>query len=125
VVDALKNLEIDWVILAGFLWLVPSSLIQAYPNRILNIHPALLPLYGGKGMYGMNVHNAVIAAGDKESGISIHYINEKYDEGEIVFQAKCGIESTDTPETLAAKIHQLEHLHFPEVIDKLVSKYRK
>lgn len=103
VVNNLKDLKIDWIILAGFLWLIPENLIKAFPNRIINIHPALLPNYGGKGMYGMKVHEAVIAAKEKESGISIHYVNEKYDEGEIIFQAKCGISEADTAEALAKK----------------------
>lgn len=120
VVDELKKLDIDWVILAGFLWLIPQNLIKNFPCRIINIHPALLPNYGGKGMYGMNVHNAVINAGEKESGISIHYINEVYDEGEIIFQAKCLIEEGDTAEILAQKIHELEYRHFPEIIDSVI-----
>ena len=97
VLDDLKSREIDWVILAGFLWLVPDYILKAFPKRIINIHPALLPAYGGKGMYGMKVHQAVIAARESESGITIHYVNEKYDEGDIVFQAKCTIENEDTP----------------------------
>lgn len=121
VVEDLKSREIDWVILAGFLWLVPDSILKAFPGRVINIHPALLPLYGGKGMYGMKVHQAVIAAGATESGITIHYVNDKYDEGGIIFQAKCSIENGETPEMLAAKIHELEHEHFPTVIRKLVS----
>jgi phosphoribosylglycinamide formyltransferase 1 len=121
VLDDLKSREIDWVILAGFLWLVPDYILKAFPKRILNIHPALLPAYGGKGMYGMKVHQAVIAARESESGITIHYVNEKYDEGDIVFQAKCPIEKEDTPEMLAAKIHKLEYGHFPSVIANLIA----
>jgi phosphoribosylglycinamide formyltransferase-1 len=95
-------------------------LIRAYPNKIINIHPALLPKYGGRGMYGDKVHEAVIAAGETESGISIHYVDELYDHGGILFQAKCDIDATDNPETLAKKIHQLEHLHYPETIANLL-----
>ncbi len=114
---------IDFIVLAGFLWKVPEALVEAYPNRIINIHPALLPKYGGKGMYGMKVHEAVIAAGEKESGITIHYVNEHFDEGEPIFQAKCSIDGGDTPETLANKIHELEHRHFPEVVERVVGGY--
>ena len=110
--------EIDYVILAGFLWMVPENLIKAFPNKIINIHPALLPNYGGKGMYGMNVHNAVVANKEKKSGISIHYVNEHYDEGEIIFQAEVELSSEDTPEDVASKIHTLEYEHFPKVIEK-------
>jgi phosphoribosylglycinamide formyltransferase-1 len=116
----LKKNEIDIIVLAGFLWLIPEYLIQAYRGRIINIHPALLPKYGGKGMYGSRVHESVIQSGDKESGISIHYVNEKYDEGDIIFQAKCEILPGDTPDTLAQRVHQLEYKHYPEVIEKLV-----
>ena len=123
--DTLLNLlndrKIDWIILAGFLLLIPSGIIQAYQGRIINIHPALLPGYGGKGMYGIRVHEAVIANKEKESGITIHYVNEKYDDGNIIFQAKCTIEENDTPELLAAKIHLLEQEYFPKVIEKLIT----
>ncbi len=108
-----------------FLWKVPTALIEAYPNRIINIHPALLPNYGGKGMYGMHVHEAVIAAGEKESGITIHYVNERFDEGEHIFQARCEITAADTPETLAQKIHELEHRYFPEIVEQVVGGVRK
>lgn len=118
----LSNYGIDFIVLAGFLWKIPEALIAAYPNKIINIHPALLPKYGGKGMYGMRVHEAVIAAGEKESGITIHYVNEHFDEGEPIFQARCPIEPTDTPESLAQKVHALEHRHFPEVVEKAVKK---
>jgi phosphoribosylglycinamide formyltransferase-1 len=118
--DLLKKEGIDFIVLAGFLWLVPLNLIRAYPGKIINIHPALLPKYGGKGMYGERVHEAVIQSGDKESGISIHYVNEKYDEGSIIFQAKCEVLPDDTPDSLAQRIHQLEYKHYPEVIEKLV-----
>lgn len=117
----LKNRGIGFVVLAGFLWKVPGSLVAAYPNRIINIHPALLPKYGGKGMYGMHVHEAVIVAGEKESGITIHYVNEHFDEGTPIFQATCPIEPGDTPEQLAQKIHALEHRHFPEVVERVVN----
>jgi formyltetrahydrofolate-dependent phosphoribosylglycinamide formyltransferase len=118
----LQQHGIDFIVLAGFLWKVPVALIAAYPNHIINIHPALLPKYGGKGMYGMKVHEAVIAAGEKESGITIHYVNEHFDEGEHIFQAKTIIEAGDTPESLAQKIHELEHAHFPETIKELLTK---
>jgi phosphoribosylglycinamide formyltransferase-1 len=123
--ELLKEHAIEYLILAGFLWLVPDSLLKAFPGRILNIHPALLPGYGGKGMYGMKVHETVISNHDKESGISIHLVNEHYDEGQILFQAKCSIEETDTPGSLAAKIHELEYRHFPEVIEKYILFNRK
>lgn len=116
----LKKHEIDFIILAGYLWLIPNYLIEAYPNKIVNIHPALLPKFGGKGMYGDRVHKAVIDAKEKESGITIHYVNEHYDEGQILFQAHCTVNPNDTPETLAQKIHQLEHLHFAEQIEKIL-----
>ena len=107
--------------LAGFLWKVPEVLVRAYPAGIVNIHPALLPNYGGKGMYGMRVHEAVIAAGEKQSGITIHWVNEHYDEGAIIYQATCAISPTDTAESLANKIHALEHAHFAPTIEKLLS----
>lgn len=121
VLEDLKNRDIDWVVLAGFVWLIPGYLLEAFPGRIINIHPALLPAYGGKGMYGMKVHQRVIADGNSESGITIHYINEKYDEGDIIFQATCPIVKSDTPEILAAKIHGLEYEHFPKVIEKIIT----
>ncbi len=123
---SIKNLliesKIDFIVLAGFLWLIPKYLIHAFPNRIVNIHPALLPKYGGKGMYGMHVHETVIADHEKESGITIHYVNEKYDDGDIIFQAKCKIEKNDTPESLANRIHQLEHQYFPVVVEEMLLK---
>jgi formyltetrahydrofolate-dependent phosphoribosylglycinamide formyltransferase len=119
-VESLKNAGIDFIVLAGFLWKVPEVLVRAYPKAIINIHPALLPKYGGKGMYGARVHEAVIAAGDKESGITIHWVNENYDEGAIIFQAKCSIDASDTPTSLANKIHSLEHVHFATTIEKLL-----
>jgi len=118
----LQKHQIDFIVLAGFLWKIPVPLIQAYPKKIINIHPALLPKYGGKGMYGNKVHEAVIAAGEKESGISIHYVDEIYDHGEIIFQAACAVTENDTPETLAKHIHKLEHAHYPAVIADLLQK---
>lgn len=114
--------EADYIVLAGFLWLIPDYLIKAFPNKIINIHPALLPKYGGKGMYGQHVHMAVIDAGEKESGITIHLVNEEYDKGEILFQAKCEVTDKDTPDSLAQKIHALEQVHFPKVIEEYVLK---
>ncbi len=110
--------EADFIVLAGFLWKVPENIIEAFPNKILNIHPALLPKYGGKGMYGMNVHNAVVENKETESGITIHYVNENYDEGAIVFQEKVEVTPNDTAESVAEKIHILEYEHFPRVIEK-------
>ena len=119
-VESLQNADINFIVLAGFLWKVPEVLVRAYPKAIINIHPALLPKYGGKGMYGARVHEAVIAAGEKESGITIHWVNEHYDEGAIIFQAKCSIDANDTADTLANKIHALEHAHFAPTIEKLL-----
>lgn len=120
VIDLLKESSIDAIVLAGFLWLVPNSLIRAFYNKIINIHPALLPKYGGKGMYGMNVHKSVIENGENQSGITIHYVNEQYDEGKIIFSARCSVTSDDTPESLAEKVHSLEYEHFPAVIERWV-----
>lgn len=120
-VDELKNAGIDFIVLAGFLWKVPSALIQAFPNKIINIHPALLPNYGGKGMYGQHVHEAVINNKEKESGITIHYVDEKYDHGDIIFQATCPVHEDDTADALAKRIHQLEHEHYPRVISALLT----
>jgi len=120
--DELKKYHVDFIVLAGFLWKIPTELINAYPNKIINIHPALLPKYGGKGMYGHFVHEAVMAAKEKESGITIHYVDELYDHGNVIFQAICDVEPNDTPETLAKKIHSLEHLHFPRVIEETIAK---
>ncbi len=119
-VESLKNADIDFIVLAGFLWKVPEVLVNAFPKAIVNIHPALLPNYGGKGMYGARVHEAVIAAGESKSGITIHWVDANYDEGDIIFQAECTISSGDTPEVLAQKIHALEHQHFAPVIEKLL-----
>jgi phosphoribosylglycinamide formyltransferase-1 len=122
VVNLLKENGIDWIILAGFLWLVPANLIQAYPNQMINIHPALLPNYGGKGMWGNHVHEAVVANGEKESGITIHYVNEHYDEGKVIFQAKFPLAEGETADSLASKIHELEYEHFPVVIEQEILK---
>ena len=111
----------DFIVLAGFLWLVPPCITAAYPNRIVNIHPALLPAYGGKGMYGHHVHEAVLAAGEQQSGITIHYVNDRYDSGDIIFQATCPVLPDDTPDTLAARVHELEYRHFPRVIEETAS----
>lgn len=120
IIDDLKAENIDFIVLAGFLWLIPENITSNFTNKIINIHPALLPKYGGKGMYGHFVHEKVIEMGEKESGITIHYVNEKYDEGDIVFQAKCTITKDDTPDSLAKKIHLLEYEHFPKEIEKLL-----
>ena len=112
--------DIHFIVLAGFLWLVPEEILSHYPGRIVNIHPALLPDYGGKGMYGDRVHKAVLENQEKESGISIHFVNERYDEGDIIFQAKCEVKPDDTPEVLAARIHKLEHKYYPLVVEKLI-----
>ena len=119
-ITTLKDYGIDFIILAGFLWKIPLTLIKAYPNKIINIHPALLPKHGGKGMYGHFVHQAVLANGDTESGITIHYVNEHFDEGKIIFQAKCQVSASDTLDTLAAKIHQLEHQYYPKIVEETV-----
>jgi phosphoribosylglycinamide formyltransferase-1 len=121
-VDSLKNAGIDFIVLAGFLWKVPEVLVRAYPKAIINIHPALLPKYGGKGMYGARVHEAVIAAGEKESGITIHWVNENYDEGNIIFQKSIFLTGTESPEDVADKIHELELTHFPLIIEKLINQ---
>ncbi|MDR3266072.1 MAG: phosphoribosylglycinamide formyltransferase [Tannerella sp.] len=121
--EILKNLvkfDVDYIVLAGFLLKIPRVLIAAFPDRIVNIHPALLPKFGGKGMYGHHVHEAVVAAGEKESGITIHYVNENYDEGQIIFQTKFPVLQTDTVEDVEQKIHRLEYKHFPEIIEKLL-----
>lgn len=120
--DELKNAGIDFIALAGFLWKIPQPLINIYRNKIINIHPALLPKYGGKGMYGAKVHEAVIAAGEKESGITIHYVDEHYDNGDIIFQATCPVSADDTPDTLAQKIHKLEHENFARVVEECVRR---
>lgn len=121
VLRLLKGLDADLIVLAGFLWKVPTHLIEAFPNKIINIHPALLPKYGGKGMYGDRVHQAVKDNKETETGITIHYVNENYDEGAIIFQAKTKVEASDTPESIAQKVHRLEYEHFPQVIEKVLS----
>jgi phosphoribosylglycinamide formyltransferase-1 len=120
IVEILKNNHIDLVVLAGFMMLIPASLLEKYSEKMVNIHPALLPKFGGKGMYGHFVHEAVVAGGEKESGITIHFVNENYDEGNIIFQASCEITETDTPDDVARKVQVLEHEHFPRVIDEVV-----
>lgn len=118
----LQRRDTDLLVLAGFLWLVPGQVIEAFRGRIINIHPALLPRFGGRGMYGDRVHRAVLDAGCSESGITIHYVNEHYDAGDIIFQARCPVLPGDDVHTLAARIHKLEYRHFPEVIDQLVTR---
>ncbi|MFD2582076.1 phosphoribosylglycinamide formyltransferase [Pedobacter vanadiisoli] len=125
VVDLLKNLDIDFIVLAGFLWLIPKNLIHAYPGRIVNIHPAILPKFGGKGMYGDHVHNAVMAAGETEGGITIHYVNENYDEGEYIYQARYRIDKSDNLEMVKFKGQQLEHQHYPRIVETIVKKLKK
>jgi phosphoribosylglycinamide formyltransferase-1 len=120
ITEILVHENIDWIILSGFLWLVPSSLLKAFPGRIINIHPALLPKYGGKGMYGHKVHEAVKQAGETVTGITIHYLNDRYDEGEIIIQYTCEIDPTDNPEKIAEKVHRLEYQYYPKVIDDLI-----
>lgn len=122
VLEWLKENKITHIVLAGFMWLVPDYLIRAFPGRIINIHPALLPKFGGKGMYGMHVHEAVKAAGEKETGVTIHEVNERYDEGRILFQARCEVTPSDTPEQIAQKVHALEYAHYPAVIEKWILK---
>ena len=121
VLDKISELKPDLIVLAGFLWKFPEHIIAEYPNKIINIHPALLPKYGGKGMYGTKVHQTVLNNQDKETGITIHYVNEHYDEGEFIFQQKINIEDCASAEEIAAKIHELEHKHFPEVIERLLN----
>lgn len=121
IVRTLEEQGIDMVVLAGFLWLVPQSLIDKYDGRIVNIHPALLPKYGGKGMFGMNVHNAVVAEKETETGITIHYVNGRYDEGNVIFQAKVSVNPSDTPEMVADKVHHLEYEYFPKIVEKLIA----
>ncbi|GAB4093214.1 phosphoribosylglycinamide formyltransferase [Flaviaesturariibacter terrae] len=116
----LQAARITYIVLAGFLWKIPPPLIEAYPARIVNIHPALLPAYGGKGMWGQHVHKAVLASGDTESGITIHYVDEHYDHGDHLFQARCPVLPGDSPLTLAARVHELEHRHYAEVVERAV-----
>ncbi|NNC69768.1 MAG: phosphoribosylglycinamide formyltransferase [Flavobacteriaceae bacterium] len=121
VLDLLKK-EADFIILAGFLWRIPQKIVNAFENKIVNIHPALLPKYGGKGMYGMNVHNAVVAHKEKKSGITIHYVNEHYDEGAIIFQKSVKLDADDSPDMVASKIHDLEYEYFPKVVEDVIEK---
>ena len=118
--EEMKDLNLDLIVLAGFLWKIPSSLIQAYPKKIVNIHPALLPKYGGKGFYGEHVHEAVVAAKEAQSGITVHYVNEVYDSGEIIMQARVSLDEKETPDSLAAKIHKLEQAYFPVAIEQVL-----
>jgi phosphoribosylglycinamide formyltransferase-1 len=120
-IKVLQQLPVDLIVLAGFLWKVPANLVQAFPNQIINIHPALLPKYGGKGMYGHFVHEAVVNAGEKESGITIHYVNEKYDDGPPILQERCTITPEDTPEMVARKVLALEHQWYPVIVERLLS----
>ena len=122
VLNILKAAEPDLIVLAGFLWKFPEFILKEFPKKVVNIHPALLPNYGGKGMYGMNVHSAVVANKETETGITIHYVNENYDEGAIIFQAKCNVLPTDSAEDVAGKINLLEMEHFPEVVDTLLNE---
>ncbi|HEX7016707.1 MAG TPA: phosphoribosylglycinamide formyltransferase [Cyclobacteriaceae bacterium] len=121
--NLLRDMGITHLVLAGFLWLLPESLLQMFPARILNIHPALLPAYGGKGMYGMRVHEAVKASGDLQTGITIHEVTEAYDEGPVIFQATCEVDADDSPESIAEKVHRLEHYHYPRVIEKWINNH--
>lgn len=125
VLQTLLEYNIEFIVLAGFLWLVPENILKAFPDRIVNIHPALLPKYGGKGMYGEKVHQAVKQSGDKLTGITIHLVNEKYDEGQILFQATCKVKPGDTPESIAQKVHALEYKYFPKVIEEFFGDARK
>lgn len=122
VVQKLQELKIDLIVLAGFLWLIPENLVLAFHNKIINIHPALLPKYGGKGMYGHHVHNAIIAAKEVESGITIHYVNNNYDEGAVIFQTSCPVEPSDTADEVAKKVQILEHKFYPLIIEDILKK---
>jgi len=122
VLNYLNQKGTDWIILAGFLWLIPGNLIETYPSKIINIHPALLPKFGGKGMYGAAVHEAVINNRETHSGITIHYVNPEYDKGSIIFQATCPVLPDDTPDSLAVRVHELEYLHYPRIIEQEVMK---
>ena len=124
VANLLKNLQIDLIVLAGFLWLIPENLLKAFPNKIINIHPALLPKFGGKGMYGDKVHQSVLDAHEEESGITVHFVNENFDEGEVIHQSRFRIEDDDDIEMLKFKGQQLEHLHYPRVVDQLLKKMK-
>ena len=124
IVNLLKNLQIDLIVLAGFLWLIPNNLLEEFPNQIINIHPALLPKFGGKGMYGDRIHRTILEAGEVENGITIHFVNEKFDEGEIIYQSRFKIGKNDTLETIKFKGQQLEHLHYPRIIENLIQKIK-
>ena len=124
IIDFLQTEKVDLIVLAGFLLKLPEKLIQAFPNRIINLHPALLPKHGGKGMYGHNVHKSVIGAKEKESGITAHYVNEEYDKGVIILQAVCKVDENETHETLAEKIHELEYFYFPKAVEKVIEELR-
>jgi phosphoribosylglycinamide formyltransferase-1 len=119
IVNLLREYNIDYIVLAGFLLKISAPILEAFPGKIINIHPALLPKFGGKGMYGHHVHEAVVAAGEKESGITIHFVNEHYDEGNVIFQAKCTVDATDDADSVAQKVHALEYAHFPATIEML------
>lgn len=121
ILDKLAAFAVDFVVLAGFMSKIPDALLAAFPERVVNIHPALLPKFGGKGMYGHHVHEAMLAAGESESGITIHYVNAHYDEGKILFQAACPVLPDDTPDTLAQRVHQLEYAHYPRVVEQLLT----
>ncbi len=120
IIEKINSCQVDLIVLAGFLWLIPTEIIREFPRKIINIHPALLPKFGGKGMYGMNVHNAVIESGESYSGITIHYVDEAYDRGDIIFQQEIEVSSEDTPKSLAQNIHELEYEYFPKVIEQLL-----
>lgn len=122
VLEKLKKTQVDWIVLAGFLIKFPLSILKEYPNRVINIHPALLPKYGGKGMYGMHIHKAVVENQENETGITIHFVNENYDEGKIIFQAKTKVLPSDCAEVVASKIHELEQNYFPKVVEELIKK---
>ena len=121
VVSVLRTHGVTHIVLAGFLWLIPASLLKSYPNKIINIHPALLPKFGGKGMYGMKIHELVRSLNETETGITIHLINDKYDEGPILYQGRCNVLSTDTPKDIADKVHQLEYANYPLIIEQWIS----
>lgn len=122
VLNVLKASKPDLIVLAGFLWKFPENILNAFPNKVINVHPALLPKYGGKGMYGMHVHEAIVANKETETGITIHYVNEYYDEGVIIFQATCDVNVKDSAEDVASKIHELEMEHFPKIVEKLLNE---
>lgn len=122
IIELLQNQRIDLIVLAGFMWLIPAELVRAFPNQIINIHPALLPKYGGKGMYGHFVHEAVVVAGEPESGITIHFVNEHYDEGAVIYQARCPVDPTDTPDDVARNVQLLEHEHYPRIVAEVLNR---